>query len=503
MEQNGKDKAAQFKEDIKHISFLMDYLRSKEDAIEAYGESPAEFAAEFEELVNEVARLTGADPEQIKDKNKRTIEQEELLEMAAIRRRWTETSMFLVTPYFQIVLNLNNLKGKFEDPAADTWSMQGIYEISINYPRSVKEYAAFYYLYLHPEIDKLQEQLTQEQLEEATAIYWKIDSFLFNQTKGRNPAEISQEEKEDLFYLFAKNENPDLFSDAASVRSRTISKYQYPIDKLNSSIWNGIFSQNETGVQVSTANKNKKTKNKNAADESYIDLSINFDDVIKDLAIKGITQFDKRIYVACYNLQKSGNEYVTPNQIYKAMGKRNNAPLSEVKRINESLLKMNATQITASNENEYPNYKRFVYKGSMLPLEIVECWINGQFTNSAIHFLRSAPLIAEISEPRNQIITIPRKLLESPVNSSENNLKIEDYLINRIGMMKHNGGNGKAQNKILYKTLFEKCGIETKKQKQRAKEIIFRLLDHYITAESDYWIAGYTAQEDGIYIDIK
>ena len=67
-------------------------------------------------------------------------------------------------------------------------------------------------------------------------------------------------------------------------------------------------------------------------------------------------------------------------------------------------------------------------------------------------------------------------------------------MIGRISRMK----NGKAKNKILYKTLFTACRITGRKQQERAKkDKILRYLDYY---KQEKFIKGYTAEADGITI---
>ena len=134
------------------------------------------------------------------------------------------------------------------------------------------------------------------------------------------------------------------------------------------------------------------------------------------------------------------------------------------------------------------------YDASLLPFERISAYINGQLTESAIHLFREPPLVSFARE-RNQITTISRQLLESPINKTDANLLLEDYLIERIGRMKNTKSN--APLKMLFKTIYEKCAITTAKQKQRAPEKIRRYLDHY---KKCGWIKGYKEDTDGIKI---
>ncbi len=76
-------------------------------------------------------------------------------------------------------------------------------------------------------------------------------------------------------------------------------------------------------------------------------------------------------------------------------------------------------------------------------------------------------------------------------------MQIDDYLLVRIGHMK--SGKGKAPRKMLFSTIYDRCNIKTKKQKQRAPQKIRVYLDHY---KKCGWIKGYTEGKDGITIQL-
>jgi hypothetical protein len=78
------------------------------------------------------------------------------------------------------------------------------------------------------------------------------------------------------------------------------------------------------------------------------------------------------------------------------------------------------------------------------------------------------------------------------MNKTEGNLAIEDYLLNRIARAKN---AGKKQEKVLLKTLYEKAGIQDKKQKQRAPEKIRKYLGYY---KEQGFIKTYELQADNV-----
>lgn len=271
----------------------------------------------------------------------------------------------------------------------------------------------------------------------------------------------------------------------------------YPLDKPNSKIWNLLTTADENG-QLSFA---IDTAKKGSGKEALIYYSIDFAalESLPELNItKQLTPFDKRVYIIAAALFNAGNEVITATQIYKAdHDKQPND--KDLKKINDSLTKMGAAHIFIDNKQEISinkKYPKFKYDASLLPFERMSAYINGQLAEAAIHLLREPPLITFARE-RKQITTIDRQLLLAPVSKTDANLRIEDYLIERISHMK--SPHSRAPRKLLYATIFENCGITEKKQRQRAPEKIRRFLDYYIKCEL---IKGYAETKEGITITL-
>ena len=265
---------------------------------------------------------------------------------------------------------------------------------------------------------------------------------------------------------------------------------EYPLDKVNSEIWNLLAEQN-TGKQI--AFKAERTGSKK---ELTIYYSIDFDNLAPDITItKQLTPFDKRAYIAVSALFNAGNPFVTLTQIHYAMGNDKRPSGKQLQKIYNSIRKMNGALVHVDNTieaAEYTNYPVFKYSGSLLPIEDIQAYINGQLTDAAIHLFREPPIITFAKE-RNQITTVNVALLNSPVNKTDENIAIDDYLIERIARAK----NGKQPCKILFKTLYEKTNITTSKQKSRAREKVERFLKHYRTQG---FISDYKIETDKIIV---
>ena len=269
---------------------------------------------------------------------------------------------------------------------------------------------------------------------------------------------------------------------------------EYPLDKPNSVIWNLLDKDTAGQIAINLA----KRGSGQALDAYY---AINFDELGDDVTItKRLLPFDKRIYIAISGLFNTGNNVISLSQIYYAAGYTGRPGTKDLTKINESITKMTQARIFFDNKEEADKYKypRFMYDGSLLPLERCAATINGQLTDAAIHIFREPPLIT-YAKQRGQITTVGVKLLQSPVSKTDANLLIDDYLIERISKAK----NGKGHSgRVLFKTLYEHTGIASKpktntekQQKKRAPEKIKKYLTHY---QKVGFITRFTMEADGV-----
>lgn len=271
---------------------------------------------------------------------------------------------------------------------------------------------------------------------------------------------------------------------------------EYPLDKKNSTIWNLL--KEDTSKQVNNQLQMvfdmlpKKSKLK-ATSTFSIDFA-----ALDDVTItKQLEPFDKRVYIAVSALFNAGDTIITATQIHYAMGCSGTPSNNQLTKIGKSLSKMTSAIIQIDNlgeatalKDKYPHFK---YEGSLLPIEKLSAVMNGKITESAIHIFREPPLMA-FAKGRKQITTIDVALLQSPINKTNANLRIDDYLIERISRAKH---ESKKFCRILFRTLYERAAVMSKKQRQRAPEKIYKYLDYY---QQEGFIVRYTKQPDGVTI---
>lgn len=276
------------------------------------------------------------------------------------------------------------------------------------------------------------------------------------------------------------------------VTTAPLEKLKYPIDKVNSQIWNLLEEADPNGQMAMEIDASRKNSEQNA----IILYDIIFEEIDPKLA-RRLTPFDKRVYIAVTGLYNAGYEYFTASQIYFEMGNTTRPNKDDIRKINESLTKMGKAVIHIDNIKEsqiQKKRKHFVYDSSLLPFERASAYINNQLVESAIHPFREPP-VATFARERKQITTISPQLLKSPINKTDANLRIDDYLIEQISFMKRN-----RRDKIIkYETLYENCLITTAKQQQRAPKKIKTYLEHY---KKTGWIKDFDmdTRKDGIII---
>lgn len=281
-----------------------------------------------------------------------------------------------------------------------------------------------------------------------------------------------------------------------------VSKIEMPLDKVNLHIWNFPISPKEA---LTFALESKADKRKGR--ELDVAYSIDFSALEENGNVKitkKLTPFDKRVYAAISAIYNAGNTVISLTQIYFAMGNTSRPPKASLENIYNSIIKMLKAYITLDNEDETKsyNYPHFKYEGNLLPIEMLSnVDIKGKITESAIHIFREPPLISFAKGHGNQLTTVPIKLLQSPINKTEANLMLEDYLIYRISKAKPGKDKKpKLSNIIKLDTLYEKMGITDRRAKPRLLEKVDRYLDYYKKVE---YISDYEITKEDIVLKFK
>ena len=177
------------------------------------------------------------------------------------------------------------------------------------------------------------------------------------------------------------------------------------------------------------------------------------------------------------------------------MGNNSRPSRKDIQKINDSLTKMGTIRVFVDNKKEsdaYPSYPHVRFDEILLDfVRGSKVEVNGAVSESAIR-IKSEPCMGRFANVRKQIRNIDMKLLNAPINKTERNMSIMDYLLYLTTTYQ-----ATTTKKITYETFFERVGVSDKKQKQRALETAEKVLAYYKTRK---WIAGYTMEKDGIVI---
>ena len=274
------------------------------------------------------------------------------------------------------------------------------------------------------------------------------------------------------------------------ISTSKLSDIFYPIDKVNSELWNCFSIGENTPLKAESDKDSRKGK------QASIYVMLDFSELDGVKISRPLTSFDKRVFIAISNKREAGQEILTFSQIYEAMGGISRPDKSIRDRIIESIETMSRAivSIDTTEENKiYPRLDKIVWESQLLHIEKVKGYSRGQITDYAIRIIET-PKLYLFAKQRNQITSAPLELFESPISKTEANLSLEDYIFPRIARMRN---STKISRTILIETVCQKCNITTKKQRQRLPGKIEKYLKHYVSVG---WIKSYKLTDKSIEI---
>ncbi len=272
-------------------------------------------------------------------------------------------------------------------------------------------------------------------------------------------------------------------ADLPKIDTKKLDNICFPIDKVNSTLWYGFPIGTVRGLKAESDKDSRKGKQAN------ILLLLDFTALngVNINISRELTVYDKWVWNACANLKEQGHDIITAEQIYKAMGNsgRPNAKIKEKILESVEIISRARVSIDTAEEHElYTRYNRFKATFPLLATEICTASSRGQVVEDAIRIIETPKLFA-FAEDRQQVTRLPLNVLDSPISKTEDNLLLSDYLLTRISKMRNNPNMTRI---ILLETIYQKCKVETPKQKQRLPEKLSRILTHYKEIE---WIKNY------------
>lgn len=295
----------------------------------------------------------------------------------------------------------------------------------------------------------------------------------------------------ELLQQIIENNNENL----PSVIVKKLKEIALPRDKVNNNIWSLLEYKEQITNHVFDVANDEDKKKKIIVKVLY---SLDFTNLTDAFISRELEPYDKLVYFVVAGLYNAGYYIMSIQQIYSCMGYKGRAGAKDIMKINNSLTKMAFSHLYINNKDEAEkyDYDEFIYDGALLPMERLKAKINGQIVEEAVHVFREPPMMTFARE-RKHLTTINIELLATPLNKTNENIAIENYLLVEISHMKNPNPKFKRSNKMKYVTICENASIKTTKQRQRAPEKIKKILNHYITCG---YIKRFEELKDGVKI---
>lgn len=461
--------------------------------------------ATFEEQVKRAAEITGGDPEQIRDPDRRTPEQHEAILQAGAEATIQRMMSFFSSNYYQVY---DSLPDPTEAEPQDNLSPE-------DWAATIKGLSTAYFFATHPDIKptEIPPAVQPEQLAEAAEILHRLDHFAADQqSRSRSNGEESAPHISTIFSMFisAENPEPERAAEIMHIISTPADGLHLPLDILTSTLFRGgeIPESRKVKGKLDATRHDSKTGKRSSKKEAplqessraVIKYALSFGENENGITIsKQLTPYDKRVMQAASELFCTGNPIFTASALYRQMGYTTKLNSNDKKRIIESIEKQAVTRITIDNKAEASlyNYPSARYSDNLMMVRSVTVMVRGKIAEAAFE-LKADPVLMQFAKDRQQVTYIPRAVLESPLNKTDENLAIEDYILRRISQMKR-GKPGKTTRRILFSTIFENAGIKDKQRRRRAKARIIDLMEHYVNTD---FIYAYEDDQDGITIDL-
>lgn len=249
-----------------------------------------------------------------------------------------------------------------------------------------------------------------------------------------------------------------------------------PMKKIsvNHALVTDIFSMNNEEYQKALRGEERKFLEANTAKhgtvKSYYWLKVLDDKRVKINA--PLDELDRDILDACISAQEHGFIAFTYDGIYHSITGNTNPDVKPTdawkKEIADRVDRLACIRVTVDTSDAhkagiYRKDSDIKFKGSLLPCEVIEAYVNGQLMNGVIHFLAESPLlrIARARSGKNkeaaQILTYATALLNVPNqrNTPITN-RITNYIVRRVVVAKQHSNMTRT---IRLDTLFKQCGL--------------------------------------------
>lgn len=210
---------------------------------------------------------------------------------------------------------------------------------------------------------------------------------------------------------------------------------------------------------------------------------------------KYLTPYDRQVQNGIFTLIENGYTAFTAKQVYEAFAGKTTTSPQIIGHVTRSINKQRTTLISidwtdhAKMKGLPVDQSRGDYvttEENLLLLRRVKLRCNGQDLDG--FGVIAPPILYRYAKQVGQLSTIDRKLLDVPVNNTESNIILKNYLLERIDTMKKTAK--KISNNIAFETLYTLTGTGTNPVKRnRMRNAVSVMLD---TWKDQGYISGYS-----------
>jgi hypothetical protein len=204
-----------------------------------------------------------------------------------------------------------------------------------------------------------------------------------------------------------------------------------------------------------------------------------------------LDSYDLGVLTICNSLLDAGNTIISTETIAQTPRGGKGGDISKLTKegILSSINKM-MVPVVIDFTSENTRYKlgegsQTIYRGAILPAEIVTVEINGKVIEDGIKLLGKS-ILFELAERKSQVTILPSSVLSSPGYMTRAKKELTVYLMQRVGAMKP-GKNGKGKpltmrtirvDTLLNETMKERSRKD-RKEKSRQLEKVTEILSQY------------------------
>ena len=508
------------KRGMAQTQFFMDFARDPEDAFFKWkipaGSYERWYGNHFKRLVHEVAKQTGADPEQIANKDTRTEEQQQLLLEAATKMTVYRIERFYNSLYMDAINHLEPLTGVYNDPGEiDFYTDDNRFNPDNEYI-SIKEQAVQYFFATHSTMDpSAEEQLTTAQAEELIDIYNRLDAFYQEYTGGEPYGKTPK-----VLFAFIEQEHPEtaetIAAELAFVQGIKPKSHTMP----NNALMNAL--QQKPAINAGPFDlivSGEKGKRKEITAYTMIE----FDPGETNITITDakLSEYERQVSDALVSLWIEADKeklppVFTPDMIYRAMpGGSDKASRGQKSAITKTIEKFRRLHITVDAteemrkrgiiaDNATCKLDNFYLSATHAEYKVKN---GGQTVNA--YKIDTEPIILTYCNMTRQLLTIPAKYIAIEkvkkgkasgelLPMTADRQAMTGYILRRIAVMKRDRKN-KVQtqsNIIRFDTLFADAGIaeQTRDKAMDNRKFCFQVLDYQVAVGN---IKGYVQQTTG------